>query len=92
MIGQEVIIFYILQSLTWNKVFLLNLVRKLWRTDKSNTFLRVMPPVQLLTFTYNIDMIDLESWSIIILSDENINSSGFSTDESMKYKSYKNEI
>ena len=32
----------------WNKVFLLNLVRKPWRTDKSNTFLRVMPPVQLL--------------------------------------------
>ena len=23
-----------------NKVFLLNLVRKLWRTDKSNTFVR----------------------------------------------------
>ena len=35
----------------WNKVFLLNLVRKLWRTDKSNTFLRVMPPVQLLPQT-----------------------------------------
>ena len=33
---------------SWNKVFLLNLVRKLWRTDKSNKFLRVMPPVQLL--------------------------------------------
>ena len=59
MIGQEVIIFYILQSLT---------------------------------FTYNIDMIDVESWRIIILSDYNINSSGFSTDESMKYKNYKNEI
>ena len=35
----------------WNKVFLLNLVRKLWRTDKSNTFVRVMPPVQLLPQT-----------------------------------------
>ena len=34
-----------------NKVFLLNLVRKLWRTDKSNTFLRVMPPVRLLPQT-----------------------------------------
>ena len=29
----------------------MNLVRKLWRTDKSNTFLRVMPPVQLLPQT-----------------------------------------
>ena len=35
----------------WNKVFQLNLVRKLWRTDKSNTFLRVMPTVQLLPQT-----------------------------------------
>ena len=37
--------------LIWNKVFLLNLVRKLWRTDKSNSFFRVMPPVQLLPQT-----------------------------------------
>ena len=28
----------------WNKVFLLNLVRKLWRTDKSNTFFRALAP------------------------------------------------
>ena len=35
----------------WSKVFLLNLVRKLWRTDKSNIFLRLMPPVQLLPQT-----------------------------------------